>query len=270
MKSQWQVKIEKGNELATRAIQTEQQYSQFSGDIQSWSDRNEQLLGVLFTNSALKTRYRRSAHGVIVMSMDEPFLYKQIEDSKDDIRSKINVLRSVIDRIDLFPEPTGASVPTPTVQTGPVGRDVFIVHGHDTGTRETVARFIQALKLRPIILDEQANEGSTIIEKFERHAHGSVGFAVVLITPDDIGGKTGTPLEALKPRARQNIIFELGYFFAKLTRKYVVALYVEGTELPSDISGVLYIPVDHGGAWKLRLAKEMRTAGLPVDLNDAL
>src|ERR1700678_1536148 len=71
------VQIEKGNELATRAIQTEQQYSQFSGDIQSWSDRNEQLLGVLFTNSALKTRYRRSAHGVIVMSMDEPFLYKQ-------------------------------------------------------------------------------------------------------------------------------------------------------------------------------------------------
>jgi predicted nucleotide-binding protein len=143
-------------------------------------------------------------------------------------------------------------------------KKIFIVHGHDNEAKETVARFLHQLDLEPIILHEQVSGSKTIIEKFEFYS--DVGFAIVLLTPDDLGCLKTTQPE-LKPRARQNVIFELGYFFAKLTRKNVCALYKEGVELPSDFQGVLYVQMDLQGAWKFQLAKEMRGAGLKVDMN---
>jgi predicted nucleotide-binding protein len=92
---------------------------------------------------------------------------------------------------------------------------VFIVHGHDRAARSEVARFIEQLKLEAIILDEQPSQGRTIIEKFEDCAE-EVGFAVVLMTPDDIGGPAAAPSSAT--RARQNVIYELGYFGGALGR----------------------------------------------------
>jgi predicted nucleotide-binding protein len=144
---------------------------------------------------------------------------------------------------------------------------VFIVHGHDNGAREAVARFVQGLGVAPVILHEQPNAGRTIIEKFEHHAN--VGFAVIVLTPDDVGG-SGDDTHNLKARARQNVVFELGFFFGKLGRQNVCALYSEGVELPSDIHGLLYVPLDSSGGWRLRLAKEMREAGMPIDLNRAI
>ena len=145
---------------------------------------------------------------------------------------------------------------------------VFIVHGHDREAKAAVARFMERLGLEAIILDEQASEGLTIIEKFEKHAK-SVDFAIVLMTPDDVGA----PIEKkndLKLRARQNVIFELGYFFHALGRKRVCALYKEGVELPSDIYGVVYVLMDEFDAWQLTLAREMKQAGLAVDANKLL
>lgn len=147
------------------------------------------------------------------------------------------------------------------------GRKVFIVHGHDELSRETVARFISALELDPIILHEQANQGNTIIEKLETHIR--VDFAVVLLTPDDIGYPADDPKQA-RPRARQNVILELGLFLGSLSRKRVCALYKGDVEIPSDYSGVLFIPMDNAGAWKLKLAKEMKQAGMDVDMNKAI
>ncbi len=262
--------IEKGKELVARPIQNTDQYSQLCDELHRWDARNEQLLAVLFTNSALKSFYHH--HGMrVVFSMYETPLHQRIEDTHEDIGRKINTLQSILDRIDLFPEGSQASA-APTMASSPAkgSSNVFIVHGHDLGARDSVARFIQALKLNPVILDEQANQGKTIIEKFEQHADDGVGFAVVVITPDDVGGVAGTDAKDLKPRARQNIIFELGYFFGRLGRQCVVALYQSGIELPSDIAGVLYVPFDNDGTWKVRLAKEMKVAGLAVDLNDAL
>ncbi len=138
-----------------------------------------------------------------------------------------------------------------------------MVHGHDDGAKETVARLLGQLGLNPIILHEQHDGGRTIIEKFEDHSH--VGFAIVLLTPDDVGAAKGQE-GSLQPRARQNVIFELGFFYAQLTRKRVCALY-KGVEPPSDISGVLYKPMDAGGSWRLELAKELKAAGIEVDLN---
>jgi hypothetical protein len=142
-------------------------------------------------------------------------------------------------------------------------RAVFVVQGHDDA-REAVARLLERLGLRPIILQEQPNRGQTIIEKFESYA--SVGFAVVLLTPDDVGSDASSP-EDLKPRARQNVIFELGFFVAALGRRRVCALYKGDVELPSDYRGVVYIPMDPAEGWQLKLARELKYAGLDVDLN---
>ncbi len=145
---------------------------------------------------------------------------------------------------------------------------VFIVHRHDEGAKEAVARFVERLALDAVILDEQSSEGLTIIEKFEKYA-GSADFAIVLITPDDVGASIKKKND-LKLRSRQNVIFELGYFFHALGRRGVCALYKEGVELPSDIYGVVYVLMDKFDAWQLTLAREMRQAGLSFDANKLL
>lgn len=136
---------------------------------------------------------------------------------------------------------------------------IFVVHGHDEGAREAVARFVERLGFEAIILHEQTNCGRTIIEKIE--VHGNVGFAVVLLTPDDFGGKAGG--EA-KPRARQNVVLELGYFVGRLGRGRVCALLRGELEIPSDFSGVAYQSMDSAGAWKSALAKELEDAGYGI------
>lgn len=151
---------------------------------------------------------------------------------------------------------------------GPIsGSKVFLVHGHDESARETTARFLEKLDLDPVILHEQPSSGRTIIEKVEQYSE--VAFAVVLLTPDDVGAKRGSEPE-LAPRARQNVILELGYFLGKLGRKHVAALIKDTVEKPSDFDGVVYIQMDAAGAWKLQLAREMKAAGLNVDLNKAV
>ncbi|MFM0122832.1 nucleotide-binding protein [Paraburkholderia sp. RL18-101-BIB-B] len=144
-------------------------------------------------------------------------------------------------------------------------RRVFVVHGHDGEARELVARFLKAMDFDPVILHEQANQGGTIIEKFE--ANSDVGFAVVLLTPDDVGRSVKE--DDLKPRARQNVLLELGYFIGRLGRNKVCALKRGDVELPSDYVGVVWEKMDDGGGWKLALARELKAAGHEVDLNKA-
>jgi predicted nucleotide-binding protein len=148
-----------------------------------------------------------------------------------------------------------------------MGSDVFVVHGHDDGAKSEVARFIEKLGLKAVVLHEEANKGRTIIEKFEDHAN--VGFAVVLMTPDDRGCKN-EPESDLKPRARQNVILELGFFLGRLGRQRVCALYKGDVEMPSDYSGVLYVPLDATGARKASLAKEIEAAGIKINPKGAI
>jgi len=156
---------------------------------------------------------------------------------------------------------TGASAvvaPTRVISALQDSNRVFVVHGRDEAAKESVARFLARLGLEPIILHEQASSGRTIIEKFEVYA--DVGFAVVLLTPDDVGGLAGSAAD-LKPRARQNVIMELGYFIGKLSRRRVCALYKNGVEIPSDYQGVIYVELDSAGAWRTKLAQELVEAG---------
>ncbi|MET4728547.1 hypothetical protein ABIE09_002357 [Lysobacter enzymogenes] len=146
-----------------------------------------------------------------------------------------------------------------------ISSKVFIVHGHDEAAREKVARFLERAGLEAIILHEQANRGRTIIEKVE--AHSDVGFAVVLLTPDDEGCvKGGTPT----PRARQNVLLELGYFVGLLGRDRVCALKRGELEIPSDFSGVVYHVMDSTDSWKMALGRELKAVGYTVDLNKVL
>ena len=143
-------------------------------------------------------------------------------------------------------------------------RNVFISHGHDKEVITTVAKFVETLGLKVTVLDEQLKKGQTIIDKFEEHAD-EAGFAIVLLTPDDVGSSKATGKR--KSRARQNIIFELGYLLGGLGGERVCALYKEGVELPSSIRDVAYVPMDRAEDWKLKLSQGMRKAGLPVDMN---
>jgi predicted nucleotide-binding protein len=164
-------------------------------------------------------------------------------------------------------QPKPASVvPSPAIAE--VSDKVFVVHGHDNEAKHEVARLLEKLGLRPIILHELPNKGWTIIEKFENNA-SDVAFAVVLLTPDDVGAKkTRAGNDPLVPRARQNVVFEMGFFYAKLGRARVCALLKGETQQPSDVSGVVYETMDAAGAWRTQLAKELKAAGLPVSLDD--
>jgi len=145
----------------------------------------------------------------------------------------------------------------------PLSSKVFIVHGHDGEARETVARFIGNIGFEPIILHEQANKGRTVIEKVE--ANSDVGFAVVLLTPDDLGRANNQ--NELEARARQNVMLELGYFIGKLGRDKVCALRRGDVSIPSDFAGVVWEDMDDNGGWKQALARELQAAGHTIDWN---
>lgn len=156
----------------------------------------------------------------------------------------------------------------PLAPSLPKSNSVFLVHGHDEGAKHAVARFLEQLGVEPVILQEQINRGMTIIEKFEEFA-ARAGFAVVLMTPDDFGYPVGKE-EEKRHRPRQNVVLELGFFAAKLGRAKTLVLTKGDVEMPSDILGLVYEPIDRAEGWKMRLARELKAAGFKIDLNRAI
>jgi predicted nucleotide-binding protein len=145
--------------------------------------------------------------------------------------------------------------------TSMTSRKVFIVHGHDNDAKNEVARFLSKIGLEEVILHERPNSGRHLLTKFEQESEGA-GFAVILMTPDDevpLGGS------ATRRRARQNVVFELGFFIGKLGAARVAALVKGDVEKPSDFDGVGYIEFDAKGAWKAHLAREFQAARVPFD-----
>ena len=145
-------------------------------------------------------------------------------------------------------------------------RKVFISHGHDEEAKMTVAKFVENLGLKVTVLDEPPNSGLTVIENLEKYADDT-GFAIALLTPDDVGALKDEADRQLNPRARQNVLFELGYFIGKLNPNRVCLLYKEGVELPSGIRDVTYVPMDRNNDWQLKIKQGMQDAGLPIGMN---
>lgn len=259
-------RINKGEEIYNRQIQTQSQFEKSREDYYAWNDYNSEFLKQSFNdpNSEYRKAYDNVNNlGFIISSYKTPA--EELAEFQEDVKKKVNNLKQLVAKIELIkseiPE-TKANIGNFTSQST-LNNDVFIVHGHNSEIKVTVALMLQRLGLNPIILHEQANSGKTIIEKFEEYSN--VGFAVVLLTDDDLGKAKKD--ESLNARARQNVILELGYFIGKLGRGKVCPLYTKGVELPSDLYGLLYLEVDANEYWKMSLAKELKAAGYDVDAN---
>jgi len=228
------------------------QVFQWCDDNRTWLDRN---LGgeVADLYRSAHTQEAPKSIGRLI-----PFLRETVE-------SEMGILQSIHDRLAIWvpkavPKPNAPGQPNP-------GDPIFIVHGSDTSRAERVARLVgNATGRGTIILREQPSLGQTLIEKFEQHATAAC-YAVVILTPDDEGGRHGQ--NARNPRGRQNVIFEMGYFYGILGRSRVSVLLYRGVEKPSDVDGVAYIDFDDHGAWKIELLRELQHAQIRVDMSRA-
>jgi predicted nucleotide-binding protein len=215
------------------------------------------MLRKLFSDDSIQTEYDRSNGFTRIGDV--------LNNYRRSTQAKTASLRAILGRIELFDEPQIAIAVGPRLAiTG--SHKVFIVHGHDNEIKTSVARLVEGLGLNAVILHEQTDGGKTIIEKLETLS-ASAAYAVVLLTPDDFGHVKNKP-DASRARARQNVILELGLFIGLIGRARVCALVKGDLERPSDLDGVVYTPIDDGGSWKYKLAKEMQAAGLKVDMNE--
>ena len=177
----------------------------------------------------------------------------------------LNLFSTMLEELKLFG--TGQKVDTIQKVDVEFSNRIFIVHGHEEAMKQSVARTLEKIGFEPIILHEKPSKGRTIIEKFTDYS--DVCFAIVLLSPDDIAYSKDQSPENVKLRARQNVIFELGFFIGKIGRKRVLVLYQEENdfEMPSDYSGVLYTLYDNSGRWQFDLIKELKACGYEVDSN---
>ncbi|WP_332641158.1 nucleotide-binding protein [Brevundimonas sp.] len=160
-----------------------------------------------------------------------------------------------------------AAVAVPKPAEDPLkAKKVFLVHGRNDGAKHEVARFVEKLGIEVVILHERPNKGRTLVTKFEEES-AEVAFAIVLMTADDEGGLLGGVATA---RARQNVVFEFGFFIGALGAPNVAALVDPSVEQPSDLDGLVYIERDAAGAWKSKLAQELRAAGINFDASKML
>ena len=262
-----QAQIEKGQQLHDLPVDLDDELEKICMEAQNWSKYNTDLLIRLFDNPVLagyiSYDYHRPSDSDIRRLLSDDYISDihkyQIGEYQTAMGDSISSLEGIRDRLELFNDPSD----TPQ---HPFGDEVFIVHGRDDGTKQTVARFVEQFGIEATILHEKPSSGLTIIEKIEKYSDDA-GFAIVLITPDDVGALKDKADDESNPRARQNVIFELGYFMGKLGRDRVCPLFKGEVEKPSDIDGVVYVPMDSTDGWQLKLATEMKQAGLPVDLN---
>ena len=147
---------------------------------------------------------------------------------------------------------------------------VFLVHGRDEAVKHAVARFLETrVGLDVVILSERPNLGRSILTKFQEEGDGAA-FAVVLMTPDDLGYLRPElqPPDSVAPvpglRARQNVIFEMGFFIGQLGVERVCALVPPGVDRPTDYDGIVYLPYDDAEGWQRKLVTELHAANVPV------
>ncbi len=210
----------------------------------SWLDNGQLLAWKEATRSALRgmcpednereRRLNMLEEIYFFPAMIQPSHQQEIQALRRGAEEAKAILNAAMEEFNIYNTTPSSTIGGTASRATPLEREIFIVHGHDDGMKETVARFLEKSDFTPIILHEKANAGDTLIEKFERHS--GVGYAVVLFSPDDFGAANGAPS---KPRARQNVVFELGFFMGKLGRDRVCVLIKEGVEKPSDIDGIV-------------------------------
>lgn len=257
-----QIEAAEGLIAAAGAFANKQAYDDWCLTHTRWLRFTEEVVRTVFVDHSLADEIESKGPGVYFGGT--PW-QQDAEFDRGTLRREMNRVVSLRDRLELASEPVDGADANREEETVP--SDIFVVHGRNSGVREEVARFVHAITgITPVILHEQANQGRTLIEKFEGHAQQS-GYVVVLATGDDKGGPRDAVEADLMPRARQNVVFEMGFFFGSLGRRRVAVLHEEGIEPPSDIAGLVYISLT--GNWKLDLLKELRAAGIDADITKA-
>lgn len=147
-------------------------------------------------------------------------------------------------------------------------RTIFVVHGHDVEAREQLELILHRLGLKPFVLQNTDGGGLTIIEKLEQMIgkNAASSFGIVLLTPDDVGYAKADGDAQAKPRARQNVILEMGMLLASLTRERVAILQKGYMEHPSDVAGIIYIGFkDHVKEAVPKLVGRLQAVGIQLD-----
>ncbi len=250
--------LEFGYRRDTTVKYDDAEQAEFYSVYNKWDSFNIELLKQSFSNS--ENDYRKEYENSLYMG--SMFGSNDIvNDEKKTIKKKVDTLESFIERIDIIPSEVANNTSKELKSEAILSNKVFIVHGHDSLMKEVTARTLTQLGLEPIILHEQVDGGKTIIEKFEKNS-SEVSFAVILLTADD-EGKSLKESEYQK-RARQNVVFEMGYFIGKLHREKVFLLLEKGVEKPGDLDGIVYTSIDSNDGWKFKLVKELKACGYNV------
>ena len=230
----------------------------FIAQYHRWHDYNVEIYKTSFT--AANSTYRHDYEAHVLAKWGSNI----IKEYKDEISRLINQMTADIEKIALIPCEIEEKFEEPASLSSKDTTSVFIVHGHDDLAINEVKVFLMKIGFNPIVLREKPNEGQTIIEKIEKYTN--VGFAIVLYTPCDEGKAKESSV--YKSRARQNVVFEHGYLCAKLGRKYVCALVKDDVEIPGDLGGVVYTPMNPG--WEMHVARELMSAGYTFDASKLL
>lgn len=263
-----QDRIERGLELKRQPVNTRETLDHLSNDYSKWNSYNAELLKRLFTTDEAEKEY--SYWGIGAISMREPSLSERIADVHEDIDKKVHRLDSILDRLELIPLSSALTLAQPEAPParGPRSRRVFVVHGHDEVAKTSLEVFLHENGLEPVVLHRQADEGLTVIEKFEKHS--DVGYAFILLTPDEVAylaADEAKPDDQRKKerRARPNVIFEFGYFVGKLGRSRVCCLYTGAVTLPSDVNGIIYKKYENSiDEVAYSILKDLRASGYGV------
>lgn len=260
--------MNKNLELIQDLIKQAESIAYRNGQLDAVEKRAEMLLRKIFGD---KTHYLKSLQsivyspGIYFSTTPDSAFENTFNNGKKELLNLLNVIAEDIQLESVINDNNNS-----TTKSNFNTKNIFIVHGQNEEMKLSVTRTVEKLKLNPIILHEQPNKGRTIIEKFTDNSE--VAFAIVLLSADDIAYNKKEQPESYRFRARQNVIFELGYFIGKIGRERVLALYeIENNiEIPTDYSGVIFVPFDKAGKWQFDLVKELKILGISVDANDIL
>lgn len=247
----------------------------FSKSIENWLTRANRVLTQIFSTDLYSDQFNNTVSFKVITLRTLPIKVSSPADIRPaliEIISAIDFLRGVLTDIPHLTPADMAKSP-PSLTESPIEteiKSVFIVHGHDNGMKQEVARFVERLDLDTVILHEKPNMGRHILTKLIEESSGC-RYAIVLCSPDDHGCARGNDEHGkpypLKPRARQNVVLELGLFIGHFGPNGVCALIKGDVEMPGDYDGVVYVPMDNHEGWKLKIINELIARGYEVDKN---
>lgn len=247
-------RISKGRDIVSARRRTDAEQDVFEQAGKQWLGATRLFLqNVLVEDSYLARQFLPRGDEDVYSGVSAPRLAQLLETDLASLRNFDELLASV-GEVEEMARVDGGAVPS-----------VFIVHGRSIPLLMEVELFCRRISaLDVVVLKDQASRGATVIEKLERHLDRATDYVIVLLTADDVGKlESGSDL---LPRARQNVVLELGFAMGCIGRSRVVVLAQPGVEVPSDVAGMVFVNLDAAGGWKMELYNELKAAGLDVSL----